>query len=317
MSSFSFQRLLPWVDIHGLPYLVDVVNFVETRSASFLLSTVVFCVAVWYGHLPLLRDFGGPRCHHLSGLDFTMAMNIAAKNGHVAIVQWLHANRKESCTSAAIDDAALRGHVHVVDYLHRTGLATFSSRLSEIMLQVVAKGDVGMVEWLHRHRTRQWPRGLMDAIAASGNVSMMAYFHVHTNERCTTQAMDVAASRGHLEMVQFLHYHRHEGCTTQAIDLAGGNGHLDIVQWLVNNRHERCSWNTIYLAACNGHVRMLRFLFHIDQLDAMPWRCASVVAQTSGRLDALAMLNQVKSTCNKQSQKQQASHRRRHHGRSS
>ncbi|ETV95418.1 hypothetical protein H310_11292 [Aphanomyces invadans] len=293
MGVWPFSRLASWTDKHGLKHLDRVLDFVEERSACFLLHHIAFCVAVRYNHLPILRHVGGSRCHERTGLDFTMAMDVAAKHGHLDIIQWLHANRKEGCTSAAMDHAARNGHVDVCDWLHHTGLATFSSHQLDVMKEVVMKGDLRIVEWLHRHRTRQWPRGLMDDIAAGGNVRMMAFFHHHTTEQCTTDAMDFAACRGHLEMVQFLHHHRHEGCTTQAIDLAAGRGHFDVVKWLYIHRHEACTWNAIYLAACGGHMRILYYLARVAHVRTTAWRCAQVVAQTSGRLDALAALNKV------------------------
>ena len=38
-------------------------------------------------------------------------MDYAAKNGHLGIVQLLHHNRKEGCTTEAIDLAASNGHL--------------------------------------------------------------------------------------------------------------------------------------------------------------------------------------------------------------
>ncbi|ETI39618.1 hypothetical protein L914_14235 [Phytophthora nicotianae] len=44
-------------------------------------------------------------------------MNRAAWNGHLDIIQWLHPNRTEGCTTEAMDWAAKNGHLHVVQWL--------------------------------------------------------------------------------------------------------------------------------------------------------------------------------------------------------
>ncbi|RLN98927.1 hypothetical protein BBJ28_00014959 [Nothophytophthora sp. Chile5] len=46
------------------------------------------------------------------------AMDSAASNGHLEMVQWLHANRSEGCTTDAMHDAAANGHLEVVQWLY-------------------------------------------------------------------------------------------------------------------------------------------------------------------------------------------------------
>lgn len=41
------------------------------------------------------------------------AMDMAATNGHLEVVRWLHVNRKEGCTTRAMDGAARNSHIHV------------------------------------------------------------------------------------------------------------------------------------------------------------------------------------------------------------
>ncbi|KAI8923768.1 hypothetical protein BC831DRAFT_469530 [Entophlyctis helioformis] len=44
-------------------------------------------------------------------------MDGAAHFGRLHIVQWLHANRTEGCTTRALDWAAEKGHLHVIQWL--------------------------------------------------------------------------------------------------------------------------------------------------------------------------------------------------------
>ena len=45
-------------------------------------------------------------------------MDLAAEHGHLDVVKLLHKNRKEGCTTYAIDWAARNGHLDVVKWLH-------------------------------------------------------------------------------------------------------------------------------------------------------------------------------------------------------
>lgn len=43
----------------------------------------------------------------------TAAMDQAAKNGHLDVVQFLHYNRQEGCTGGAMDMASRNGYLEV------------------------------------------------------------------------------------------------------------------------------------------------------------------------------------------------------------
>ncbi|KAF1321791.1 hypothetical protein FI667_g11683, partial [Globisporangium splendens] len=72
--------------------------------------------------------------HANSSIDRTSmaAMDEAARHGHLEVVKWLHANRKDAsdglgCSlgsfgrrSMAIDGAVANGHLHIVMWLHET-----------------------------------------------------------------------------------------------------------------------------------------------------------------------------------------------------
>ena len=45
-------------------------------------------------------------------------MNWAAQGGHLEVVEFLHFNRSEGCTTLAMDRAAEEGHLEVVEFLN-------------------------------------------------------------------------------------------------------------------------------------------------------------------------------------------------------
>ncbi|EQC34165.1 hypothetical protein SDRG_08373 [Saprolegnia diclina VS20] len=183
-------------------------------------------LAAALGHVYLLE--------HLPALLLTpVAMEAAAANGHLAVVQWVHWNRPETRSSCAILYAAENNHLHVVS-------------------------------WLHAHAYTD--ALAIDAAAAAGHLDMVQWLHVHGSPRgCSVRAMDQAAEKGHLEVLQWLHVHRREGCTTDAFDYAACAGHLTIVQWLATHRHEGCTKKALLYAAFNGHLDVVEFVCALPQ----------------------------------------------------
>ncbi|GAM29209.1 hypothetical protein SAMD00019534_123850 [Acytostelium subglobosum LB1] len=88
----------------------------------------------------------------VKGLDITgYVFGLAARNGHLSIIEYLHREYPEiNCTSGAIDGAAIYGHFNVVRFLHshRTEGCT-NLTMSHSILQ----GHKQMVMFLHQHRT--------------------------------------------------------------------------------------------------------------------------------------------------------------------
>ena len=156
------------------------------------------CRAIVIGHLGVVRGLS-----HQNGpwLGPENAMFLAAMQGHLHIVKWLHENRKEDCTVKAIDWAAKNGHLEVV-------------------------------KWLHHNRREGCTEDAMDWAAEYGHLEVVQWLHENRTEGCTEYAMDLAAEHGHLHIVKWLHENRTEGCTPDAMDWAAGNGHLEVVRWL-------------------------------------------------------------------------------------
>ncbi|KAG6624025.1 uncharacterized protein IUM83_02135 [Phytophthora cinnamomi] len=102
------------------------------------------------------------------------AMNLAAANGNLELVQWLHQVRHEASASAAakaaqggfldmlkwmdkhslckhqgvpVEDAAAGGHLKVVKWLHKSGVGIATPRA---MNAAAANGHLDVVKWLHR-----------------------------------------------------------------------------------------------------------------------------------------------------------------------
>lgn len=214
-------------------------------------------------------------------------LTVAAKNGHLQLVRFLHEIAVEThcfhdLHGDAIDLAAENGHLDVVKFLHQhgwtersEGLTVFASRGGHLdvvdfvfrnkgwsvydMQSAARNGHLHVIKYLHKNKVPCLETAL-DVAAENGHLDVVQFLHNHRKEGCTKDAMDVASANGHLEVVQFLHKNRKEGCTKDAMDFSSANGHLDLVQFLHNNRKEGCTKNAIDFAATNGHLDIIQFL---------------------------------------------------------
>ncbi|EGZ14588.1 hypothetical protein PHYSODRAFT_560883 [Phytophthora sojae] len=169
-------------------------------------------------------------------------------------------NRKEGCSSVAMDFAAMRGHLDVVQWLHdhrSEGCTTHA------MVHAARQGHLHVVEWLHDNRSEGCTSEAMDLAARGGHLHVVKWLHEHRDEGCTTDAMDGAAASGHLEVVKWLHSNRSEGSTTSAMDDAARNGHLSVVRWLHENRREGCTALAIGNAALGRHFEVMLLLHRV------------------------------------------------------
>ncbi len=125
-------------------------------------------IASYHGYLHLIKE-------RSEWLRFTNhAMNWAAKNGHLNIVQWLHDNRREGCSVKAMNWAAKNGHLNIVQRLHdnrREGCSNLAMNLA------AQNGHINVLDWLRNNRT----------------------------EGCTEHAVLLAIKKGHLDVLIWLH----------------------------------------------------------------------------------------------------------------
>ncbi|KAL7746926.1 hypothetical protein RI367_007746 [Sorochytrium milnesiophthora] len=187
----------------------------------------------------------------------TSAMDCAASNGHLEVVKFLHQHRSEGCTKRAMDRAAFFGFLDVVKFLHENrdeGCTT------EALENAAANGHLDVVKFLHENRSEGCTTRAMDRAAAFGQVEVIKFLHHNRTEGCTTNAMDYAAAAGHLDTVKFLHENRSEGCTTRAMDNAAKFGQLDVIKFLHYHRPEGCTSQAMEAAVYGGHLETVEFL---------------------------------------------------------
>ncbi|KAJ3101948.1 hypothetical protein HDU97_000924 [Phlyctochytrium planicorne] len=219
-------------------------------------------------------------------------MDVAAQQGCLDILTFLHENRQEGCTTYSIQEAAANGHFKVVKYLHEkvkpkwtkdtlVGAACYgrfdiikllledaknmegaeNMDLSKIVVQAAMfTRHLEIIKYFHTVLEGNWPASVMDRAASCGHLDIVKFLNENGQDGCTNVAMDLASSRGFLDVVKYLHSNTSGGCTTVAMDTAAAAGNIDVLKFLHENRSEGCTAAALERAAKNGHLGVVVFL---------------------------------------------------------
>ncbi|KAG1696016.1 hypothetical protein DVH05_019002 [Phytophthora capsici] len=243
----------PWID-WDLPAKAGALSFLKYLRARSIGGPGFYTlqVAAWNGHLEIVEWL-----HQELRVPFTPTVWHAADKGHLEVVKWMHNNGYKHGRAAVMDSAAMYGHLDVVKWLHEHRTEGCSE---QAMDGAALEGHLDVVKWLHENRSEGCTNAAMNAAASRGHLEVVKWLHQHRDEGCTHVAMDSAAENGHLHVVQWLQSNRSEGCTSAAMDAAASNGHLDVVKWLHENRREGCTSKAMDMAAENGHLELVKWL---------------------------------------------------------
>ncbi|KAF0697555.1 Aste57867_11766 [Aphanomyces stellatus] len=295
--------LSPWIARFGTSRLDKLFACQRHMHHIVLLHSIYYCVvdhvfylydndlffATYYPHIDLAAINGQARLlpflDHIGCRGTMKAIDGAAQNGHLEVIQWLVANRLDGATERALDGAAAANHLAVVAFLdenRRDGATTAAMDLA------ATNGHLDMIRYLHTYRREGCTTKAMDGAAANGHLEVVQFLHECRPEGCTTRAMEQAATHGHLDVVVFLHDHRTEGCRVQAVDGAASHGHVDVVEWLLANRTEGLSTAAMDGAAANGHLAMVEWL-HNHRNEGCTTKAINHAA-TNGHLEVVQWL---------------------------
>ena len=217
--------------------------------------TTMADVAARYGHLELVQWLCGERSrlNYLKRATggFDMNWNVmanAAMSGNLELVEWL---RGKGCEwdSMACESAALGGHLGVLQWLRANGCDWDAGTGNK----AAYGGHLATLRWA-RENGCGWSALTCAFAAFGGQLEVLQWLRANG---CpwTAQTCDDAARGGHLETLRWA---RENGCGWGEVTTASAawGGHLGILQWL---RAEGCPWDehTCYYAVDKGHVEML------------------------------------------------------------
>ncbi|KAK1944268.1 hypothetical protein P3T76_004180 [Phytophthora citrophthora] len=141
-------------------------------------------------------------------------MNSTARNGHLDVVKWLHANRSEGCTTEAMGKAAQNNHLAVL-------------------------------KWLDQNRTERFTDKAIRGAVRVGNLEVLEWLYSRQPELCRITAVncanDVLAYCSHFGVLWFLHQNCRECCLIETLKeaLVATGKRLEFAEWAyVHHRHE-------------------------------------------------------------------------------
>ncbi|KAF0687108.1 Aste57867_21079 [Aphanomyces stellatus] len=99
-------------------------------------------------------------------------MTYAALQGHLVVLEYLHAHNIGRCQKAAMDGAAARGHLAVVQFLHAHRREGCGTRAID---DAAANGHADVVRFLVEHRDEGWTRRGIENAKFNGEVEIARY----------------------------------------------------------------------------------------------------------------------------------------------
>lgn len=166
-----------------------------------------------------------------------MALNIAVRNGHSHVAEWLYAQYPrgyfEELTRGCSDLATAQWVLS--DYEWSSDLARKAWISEAIAISgAFALGRLDTLEYLFMACPEADEGEAIEAAATHGDLQLIRRLSEH-GAKSTPDAMETAAFRGHLDVLRWLHEFKDENCTEFGVNLAAQHGHLDVIQWLHEN----------------------------------------------------------------------------------
>lgn len=234
-----------------------------------------------------------PKVWHFS-LGFTedALWNLAAARGHLEILEWMYANRRDQlalCSFMASENAAIFGHLdvlkwlltrfpdqwsplvleeaafheqqHVVDWIFEKRLQT---RVSVAMESLVQKGAQDGLLWLHdKSPGSRLYLSTLRKMAFGSQLDLVTKIVIGFPESYAAYGIVIGVICGDLELVRKLAAERKKLKRREvksAMCLAASSGLLDIVQWLSTLFTDCIPPKALWCAIRCGHVDVLCWL---------------------------------------------------------
>lgn len=210
---------------------------------------------------PAARDF------HFAHRRFK-AIDLAASRGDLELIKKLHADGKHwPCTALAMDGAARLGHLHVVKWLHKQRTEGCTSNA---IAAAAGNGHFAVVQWLHAHRFEGCRSYAMDLTATHGHLQILQWLYIELPRfSCTQACLPCVAANNHQHVLRWLHEEKGFEFDVRTVEVAIANGHFELVQWLLKQEPslgEQITPPSVARAAKSGNAEMTQWLVTEKQL---------------------------------------------------
>jgi len=239
----------------------------DTLANHYFYPNAYVYDAAGHGHISVLmqiRQWG-----HAFSIDYACA--VAAKAGHLDVIEWITADGRE-WDAHMCHNAAAGGHLAILERALDRGCA-----LDERVLECAAEnGHLTVVQWLW---SRGCPRGttLADRAARANHFEIVLWLHAQ-DYPCDAEGKmyNYAARHGRLDVLEWCKANGFTWDILDALERAAKGGHTAVMDWLCNERKrigsypgddDLESWYKymmVTIAARRGHVHILQWLADHD-----------------------------------------------------
>jgi hypothetical protein len=173
------------------------------------------------------------------------AIDLAAMNGHLAVVRFLHESHVAGCSTRGVRLAARAGHLDVLEYLYVNQLVEYSTALLE---DAVEGGHMNCIEWVYQKLLFQADYDFHDnikintySVVINNRVDILKWIHAtfpNFNFNLQFRAdwyLNAALIHGYFEMMQWLHTVLGGRFEDNAMIRAVGDSRYDIVEYLLKH----------------------------------------------------------------------------------
>ncbi|EFA82653.1 hypothetical protein PPL_04346 [Heterostelium album PN500] len=154
-----------------------------------------------------------------------------AKHGDVAMLEWLFTrNQSQTSSFKMMDLASKHNRLDNVKWLHENRTEGCSKAA---MIYASTNGNIQLVKWLHENRTEGCDRSAMNNASANGHFETIEWLSRNRSEGCSGRALNQASLNGHLSVVQFMCANYIDSIKDQlqvALLNAASFGHINIVK---------------------------------------------------------------------------------------
>ncbi|POM66867.1 Hypothetical protein PHPALM_17203 [Phytophthora palmivora] len=271
------------LDVKALPHIIEAVND--------LLMPLTIDSAVYYDLKRVVQIHGASRSWTVKAMDG------AAVNGRLDIMQWLRDNRTEGCSEEAFIAAAKNGDIEMVKWLyefyldvcHPVEAMMMAAENGQAMMMAAENGQAEVVRFLRTFVAMNDAVPALEDAVVNGRVEvvdalvpyysglaqgafMVASAHGQsevvrlllnqgfTSVMYTNPSLREAAEGGHIDLVDLLLEFCGDDALADALEAAVGNNRYDILQLIVERRQPKDIGAALEQAALENRVDMVKFL---------------------------------------------------------
>ncbi|EFA82745.1 hypothetical protein PPL_04440 [Heterostelium album PN500] len=236
-------------------FLLDLIPF-----DSIVTLKTVEAVAK-YGDLELLILLFA---RNQSQINSFKTMDMASKHNRLEIVKWIHENRTEGCSKAAVIYASANRNIELVKWLHENRTeGCYRSAINNAS----ANGDLELVEWIHKNRTEGCSGRAVNQASLNGHLSVVQFLCENYIDNIKDQILDAliyAASKGNLDIVKYLLFHPLT-VANQSINRVFNSDYPEIIDFLFKERkiHYNIKPSKLYNIIANGCVHSFKTIHQL------------------------------------------------------